>query len=304
LLVALIAVVLVAIVPLLCFVGCSFHPGSSSVTDYGKYHDTVLQTTGLYAYWALIETTGTTAVDSKGNGYDGTYTQGQNVPYDPVNQSAAATGEVDINNAAIVPGDKLDTPPHMANNCPYFNGGFVTVPWKDGLNTTPPFTLEAWLRPHWTASDAQNFPATRAAVTSANSSSNGGFSLLATADNFWAAVVGIGSGFVLARPAAGSNQTILPDTTYYLVMTYDGTTLTLWVNPANTAAGPYAQATASGFVPVTSPTPLYIGTGRPDLPTPLFPFNGWIQDVALYNVVLDNPTIETHFMNGNAIQMT
>jgi hypothetical protein len=54
-------------------------------------------------------------------------------------------------------------------------------------------------------------------------------------------------------------------------------------------------------VPVASPIPLYIGAGRPDLAMPRFPFNGWIQDVAFYNVMLDNTTIETHFMNGNAM---
>jgi hypothetical protein len=42
-----------------------------------------------------------------------------------------------------------------------------------------------------------------------------------------------------------------------------------------------ATATASGFVLLTLPTPLYIGTGRPDFPTPVVPFNGCIQDAAL-----------------------
>jgi len=37
------------------------------------------------------------------------------------------------------------------------------------------------------------------------------------------------------------------------------------------------------------------GTGRPDLPTPLFPFNGSIQDVAFYNVVLEAKTIKDHY---------
>jgi hypothetical protein len=36
---------------------------------------------------------------------------------------------------------------------------------------------------------------------------------------------------------------------------------------------------------------------------PLFPFNGFIQDVAFYNVVLDGKTIETHYLNGSAMQI-
>jgi Concanavalin A-like lectin/glucanases superfamily len=305
LLIALIPMALIAIVLPLCFVGCSFH--THSISSYGKFNDTIEQTPGLVAYWPLVEITGTTAYDAGPNANtpqanNGTYTQGQNVPYDPGDQSAAASGAVNIDQAGIVPGDQNSI--NNVNPCPYFDGGFVNVPWNAAINPAPPFTLEAWVRPHWTAGDVQNFPATRGVVIASNLSLNGGFGLFATPDNFWAAVVGIGSGFIVARPVAGSNQTILPDTTSYLVMTYDGTTLVLWVNPADTGAGPYAQAAASGFVPLASPTPLYIGTGRPDLPTPLFPFNGWIQDVALYNVVLDDATIETHFMNGNAMQMT
>jgi hypothetical protein len=57
-------------------------------------------------------------------------------------------------------------------------------------------------------------------------------------------------------------------------------------------------------VPVPSPVALYIGQGRPDLPTPLFPFNGSIQDVAFYNVVLDNQTIQTHYLNGSGMQIS
>jgi hypothetical protein len=292
---------LLVIVPLLCFVGCSFHP--VSVQTFGKYHDTVTGTAGLIAYWPLNETSGTSAYDNGPNGstpqaFNGTYTQGQNVPYDPVNLSAAATGAVNINETGIVPGDQVN---NTVNPCPYFDGGYVAVGWSTALNPQPPFTIEAWVRPHWTAGDVQNFPANRAVVTSASGTPGAGFALIATSENFWAANVGNGSIFIRATQPSGSNQTIVSDTTYYLVMTYDGTTLTLWVNPADTAAGPYAQATATGFVPVASPIPLYIGAGRPDLAMPRFPFNGWIQDVAFYNVMLDNTTIETHFMNGNAM---
>jgi hypothetical protein len=103
---------------------------------------------------------------------------------------------------------------------------------------------------------------------------------------------------------AGNNQTIVQGSLYFLVMTYDGTNLTLWVNPADTSQPPDGHMVVSGYVPVPSPVPLYIGTGRPDLPTPLFPFNGFIQDVAFYNVVLDGKTIETHYMNGMSMKIS
>ena len=101
-----------------------------------------------------------------------------------------------------------------------------------------------------------------------------------------------------------SNQTIVQGSLYFLVVTYDGTTLTLWVNPADTTQPPDASVAASGYVSVASPVPLYVGQGRPDLPTPLFPFKGSIQDVAVYRVVLDGQTIENHYMNGLGMQMS
>lgn len=295
---------LLAILLLLSFVGCANGWGEFAV-PFTHYQSTVQGTGGLVAYWPLNETSSTTAVDFGPNGgspqaFNGIYTPGANVPYDAADQSAAATGAVNLNESGIVPGDQVS---NTASPCPYFDGGFVIVPWDLELNPNPPFTLEAWVRPHWSANDVQNFPAFRAVAASADAAGTSkGFVLSATPDNFWAVAVGTGSGFVEAKPGAGSNQTILADTTYYLVVTYDGTTLNLWVNPADTSAGPYAQAAASGYVGPASPIPFFIGTGVSNTNTPLFPFNGWIQDVAFYNVLLDGHTIEAHFMNGNAIQ--
>lgn len=102
----------------------------------------------------------------------------------------------------------------------------------------------------------------------------------------------------------GSNQTIMLNSIHFLVMTYDGATLTLWVDPVDIAAPPYAQIGATGFAPTPSPIPLYIGTGRPDLTTgPKNPFNGNIQDVAFYNALLDINTIVDHYVKGNGVQM-
>jgi hypothetical protein len=177
------------------------------------------------------------------------------------------------------------------------------VPWQAALGT-PQFTLEAWVVPNWTLADAQTNPSFRSVVASAalTAGTFSGFALLATKDNLWAAAIGIGSSDVFAMTS--SNQTIVQNSLYFLVMTYDGTNLTLWVNPADTSQPPDGHMVVSGYVPVPSPVPLYIGTGRPDLPTPLFPFNGFIQDVAFYNVVLDGKTIETHYMNGMSMKIS
>jgi len=298
-----------AIVWSACFVGCTFHPGAAPVVEFFGFENTLINTPGLVAYWPLNDTSGTAAVDLGPNQFNGTYTMGPVVPtYDAANQSDASPGTFALNQPNIVPGDAGTSPgtPPVLSPCVAFNGGFVSVPFHPELGPPLPaqFTIEVWVVPNWTLNDAQTNPSFRSVVASAAPTSGtfSGFAILATPANLWAAAIGIGSQDVFATTS--SNQTIVQNSLYFLVMTYDGSTLKLWVNPADTTQGADASAAASGFVPVPSPVPLVIGTGRPDLPSPLFPFNGSIQDVAFYNVVLDDKTIETHYMNGMSLQMT
>jgi hypothetical protein len=215
--------------------------------------------------------------------------------YNAAQQSDASPGTYTLNQPNIVVGDTVGNNPSMPNPCVYFNGGYVNIPWHAALGP-PHFTIEAWVTPDWTLADAQNHPSYRAVVSSA-AAGNIGFALYASPDNTWWATVGN------ATAKTGNNQTIVQGSLYFLVVTYDGSTLNLWVNPADTTQPPDGNEPASDYVPVSSPIPFYIGTARPDLPTPLFPFKGWIQDVAFYNVVLDGDTIQTHYMNGSGIQM-
>jgi hypothetical protein len=286
-----------------CFIGCQSFGTSNGVDTYAGYQDTVTSTVGLVAFWPLNDTSGTIAAELAPNHFNGTYTTGPVVTtYNAAQRSDASPGTFTLNQTNIVAGDTVNGNHDNPNPCVYCNGGYVRVPWQPSLGP-PQFTLEAWVVPNWTLADAQTNPSFRAVVASAalTSGTLSGFSLLATPDNLWAAAIGIGSQDVFAT--AGNNQTIVQGSLYFLVATYDGTTLTLWINPADTSQPPEASVAASGYVSVPSPVPLYIGTGRPDLPTPLFPFNGSIQDVALYRTVLDGKTIETHYANGLGIKM-
>jgi hypothetical protein len=298
-----------AIVWSVCFVGCNLtHAGPPPpVTRFDQYQNTVTSTPGLVAFWPLDETdtSSTIAADLGPYHFRGTYTRGPVRTYSAAEQSDASPGSYTFSEGNIVAGDgvSIGGRPAVPNQCVYFNGGYVSVPYYPELGPLTPrhFTLEAWVVPNW--DDAETHPSYRAVVASAASMSGtfSGFSLLANPDNLWAAAIGIGSQDVFAT--TGNNQTIVQGSLYFLVVTYDGSTLTLWVNPADTSQPPDATAAAGGYVPVPSPVPFYIGTGGPALPTPLFPFNGRIQDVAFYNVVLDNQTIETHYMNGLGMQM-
>ena len=305
-LVLLFLIAMVAIVWSACFVGCLSEP-PRPIDDYYLYQHTVTNTAGLVAFWPLDDTSGTVAVDLGPNDFNGTYLMGPVVPaYNAAQQSDASPGTFTLNQSNIVAGDAVNGDPNKLSPCVLFNGGYVVVPWQAALGPPMPtqFTLEAWVVPNWTLADAQTNPSFRAVVGSAalTSGTYSGFGLLATPDNLWAAAIGNGSQDVFAT--AGSNQTIVQGSLYFLVVTYDGTTLALWVNPADTTQPPDASVAASGYVPVPSPVPLYIGAGRPDLPMPLFPFNGYIQDVAFYNVVLDGKTIETHYLNGSGMQVS
>jgi Concanavalin A-like lectin/glucanases superfamily len=301
-LVLLILIGMTAIVWSACFIGCDVVLGLSSITDYDLYQNTVTSTHGLVAFWPLDDTSGTVAVDLAPNHFDGTYTMGPVVPtYNAAQQSDASAGTFALNQTNIVAGDTANGNPAMPNPCVYFDGGYVSVPWQPSLGP-PQFTLEAWVVPNWTLADAQANPSFRSVVNfSADTAGTfTGFALYASPDNLWTATIGIGSQNVTA--ATGNNQTIVQGSLYFLVVTYDGSALNLWVNPADTTQPPDGTAAAGGYVPAPSPVPLYIGTGRPDLPTPLFPFKGGIQDVAVYKVALDGKTIETHYLNGSGMQ--
>jgi hypothetical protein len=175
--------------------------------------------------------------------------------------------------------------------------------------------VEAWVRVDWTADDPHAWRFVldmreREPVTT-------GFALYAKADDNapgmyrWAAIVGNGSaGFTfldgtetsikLKDPAAAAGTTV------YVALTYESAsqTLTLFVDGAQRG-----QATSVAYAPNAAQV-LWIGAGAPYVPartqpagtdpaSPLFPFVGAIQDVAIYQVALAPDDILTHFNNGN-----
>ena len=292
--IVLIPIVLLGVVTALCFVGCVLNTHGNTTAPV---QDAIRNTQGVIAYWPLNDPLTAppavpTAADLVGN-FTGTYTSGPMVPYDPMNQSAAASGTFAVFQQGIVPGDTTNG---FANTCANFDGGFVLIPFQA---IQPPFTIEAWVFPQWTF-DA-NAPAIRNVVECAVPPNGQGYALFASTDNFWAAAVGTASGIMQTQPAAAS-QKIAPNTPFFLALTYDGTTLNLWVNPLDATTPPYAVADAPGFQPAPAMIPLLIGTGRPDLfvsqQQTLNPFSGKIQDVAFYNQVLNLATISAHFIVG------
>jgi Concanavalin A-like lectin/glucanases superfamily len=130
------------------------------------------------------------------------------------------------------------------------------------------------------------------------------------------AVIGNGgtgaAGFTFAisdAPPITLNDASLPaGITYYLAVTYDGPSQTLILFVDGEQRGP--KINPAVYVPNTT-QPLWIGAGvpyaalRPQAPgvlaSPLFPFVGAIQDVAIYNAALTSDVILLHYHNGNGI---
>jgi hypothetical protein len=306
-LIMLIPLVLLGLVGVLCFVGCGF-PTSGLAHTLGPYATAINKINGLVAFWPLndqlIGTIVPAAADvapkpANAKAFDGQY-------------SGSSGSSFKLNQTSIVPGDS------GGGGCVSLNGinGFVNVPFAQALNPSS-FTVEAWVQPGWTQADVMNNPMVRSVVASANGQPAAGWGLNASVGNVWQASIAI------MPPAAGmsflsvqSDQQIVLDgsTVYYLAMSFDATMqiLTLLVGavtngmagPLNTfpmpvPSGSMFQAEQSQQQPSTA-TPLFIGMGRPDMPTAnQQPFKGSIQDVAFYNTALVDVT--GHFNLGNTL---
>jgi hypothetical protein len=216
--------------------------------------------------------------------------------------SAQATGSIALGVVSLLPGDAKQpgNDPNILTTGMQCNGGFVSVPFSKDINPSAPFTIECWVRPEWTAGDA---PAFRMIVDNrfTDMTAFTGFGLEVNNAGNWEGQVGVvGSpGFVTV--AAGKAEL---NVTTHLVLTCDGNKATLFVNGASAASVTLGAA----FAP-NAQGPLIIGAGLPWLPPrmnstgdnffPIVPFNGTIQDVALYNTVLDEATILQHFNDGS-----
>jgi hypothetical protein len=263
----LLAIPIAALAPtlLLGFVGCGL---DTTGTAGPTFDDVVSAVPSLVSWWHLNEASGPTATDSKG-GHDGTY---GSAPVAAAAQSAAAPGTLDFSQPTLISNAPAKTSISV-------NGGGVQVPFSADLNK-PQFTIQAWVRTNWTdTADA----AYRCVIFNEQSDAGGvrqGFSLYANPDNKWEVFVGDGSTFA----SAVADGPITLGSTDYLTATYDGTTLTLYVNSEQRGSAALAYKANTSH-------PLSIGQGIAGPFNPGYPFNGQLQEVAYYNTALDHQTV-------------
>jgi hypothetical protein len=310
------------------FVGCVWgRQGTKpfpSFMDYGG--TTVLGNSNNIAYWPLSqaadEMADTDPAHDRKGGNNGKYidptTAPAFYPWPPFANppSAAGQGTLMLGQPGIVTGD-FGAPSSLTSaTCIVVDGAFVAVPFNLAINPTESFTLEAWVQVGWTTNDPFTF---RAVVDCRNDNPGQGFALYAAPDigvsgNYhWQAIIGNGGSDPTSFTTVTSNDPIVVTAEaqaipIYLAVTFDAGSqmLLLFVN------GQEAGKTIPATYVFNASQPLWIGAGAPFIPqrgsqpppppgtpaSPLFPWVGAIQDVAIYNVALDSGVIVTHFDNG------
>jgi hypothetical protein len=316
------------IVGTLCFVGCAFQTGGLQGPPFTTYTGTtILLNPAIIAYWPLGEAKDTDKAAELISGNTGNYIDPTTTPslypwpaYSVLNppgpdvKSAAAPGTIAFTQPGIVKGDAVQpaNDPASITPCVKVDGGYVEVPFNVKFVPQTSFTVEAWVRPDWTAGDPQ---AWRVVLDMRDFNPNTGFALLAMTDDdqpgmyLWAAIVGSGAAGSTMIESVELPITLsvggMPVDPVHLALTYDAPSqaLTLFVNGL-----PQNNVPSVAYMPNTT-QPLWIGAGAPFVPrrpqpdgvvaSPLFPFVGAIQDVAIYSAALQPGDILTHFSNGN-----
>jgi hypothetical protein len=331
-LIVLIPVLLLGIVGMFCFVGCTL-PVGGLASPFDEYSDkTVLLNPAIVmAYWPLNDKLKDTdnpapALERQSNiasNYVDLATAPElypwpsfsipGVPPDPDVQSAAAPGTIAFNQPGIVKGDAVvPAVPSVIQPCVVVNGCYVQALFDQKFVPQGSFTVEAWVRVDWTANDTH---AWRFVLDMRDLNPGKGLGLFAKAEDGqpgvyrWAGIVGNGGFGSAGFTILPSNELTItlssggtPPEPVHLALTFDGTMLTLFVN------GKPQGNIGTAYVPNTA-QPVWIGAGVPYAPRrpqpagivsgPLFPFVGAIQDVAIYSVALGPVDILRHFNNGN-----
>ena len=179
------------------------------------------------AYWRLGEASATTAADASGNNRTGSYL---NTP--SFGAPGALTGD--------------------SNSAVSFNGvdEHVNVPYLAALNPTS-FTVEAWAYPTGGQGTFRSIVTSRDYAPGAAK----GYVLYAAPDNTWQLWTGSGGWNVVYGPSIVLNQWT------HLVGTYNGTTLSLYVN------GVLVSSNAVSYTQNTT-RPLRIAAGRSETRPP------------------------------------
>gem|GEM_PF-6573692 len=229
------------------------------------YDALILAETGLKLYLKLQETSGTTATDASGNGYNGTYTA-SGITYSNV---GAIIGENDL---AIG-----------------FNGTTGRIDFTSGYNPTgSAISVETWYL-YAASGDLSGFP--RMVGNSYSDTTFKGFQLLL--DPTAGEVFSVGNGTVNAS-ASGTSVPVI-NVWHHVVGTWDGTTIKIYLD--NSLVN---STSLSGSVQ-TSPNQISVGR-LIDFDSNYF--KGQQDRLAIYNVALTAAQVDKHYKQGRSALFT
>jgi hypothetical protein len=261
-------------------------PVNVPVTGYAK----VVVSDGPVAYWRLDEPSGSTkAVDAVGS-FDGSYLPG-NGSFD----FDATTGIPNSTDGAIG----------------ITNGATVSIPYAIEINPPGAFSVEGWFQAASLPANGNDYRTPISSMSNPYGEGPTGWLVYQTSANNWSWWPY--SGYYGSVSLTDSSP-IVANQWYYLTMVYDGTTFTFYVNGVAQASGTYSGFVQNGDVPAVAGSSSFYNYNYNDnnlnaytgsYPTVLGwrsddgfnPFEGTIDDVAVYNKALTLLQIQNHFLN-------
>lgn len=227
-----------------------------------SYRDEVLADSPL-AYWRLAESSGTTMVDSSGNGHNGTY----------VNSPALGAASLIADNDTAVDFDGISD--------------YANVPYGAWADLTSEVTVEAWIRPDPRVDGVENmiFERSEGGVVSVGLSVTTTGQVRFRVRKNTAGSTGVTS--YLTNPSvveAGTGPGF--DFIYHIAATFGSSGAKIYVNGFLA----YSSATTGTLVPTAAPSIRIGASGQDDQH-----FDGRIDEVAYYGTALSGARIKAHY---------
>ena len=253
------------------------------VTGYAK----VVMADSPVAYWRLNESDGaSTAVDAAGS-FDATYNPGA---------------------GTITYGATTGIPHETDPGVTIAGGATVSTPYALELNPWGPFSAEGWFRPASLAADGNDYRTAFSGMFNVGGVGPTGWLLYQQGNNTWA-LVPYGGNWANVF-IVDTSEVIVANQWYYIVVAYDGSVFTLYVNGVAKSSSTYSGFVQNGNVPAVPAGYQYTYSGSG--PTVLGwrsdigfnAFNGTMDDVALYNKALTAQQVQLHYLNTVKLSIT
>jgi hypothetical protein len=262
----------------------------------------VVEADGPVAFWQLDETNGSTnAVDSVGS-FDGAYTT--NYSLSPYGNGTFPDGIFTFGEPSAVP-NATNTAVGVAS------GAVIAIPYAIEINPPGAFSVEGWFQASSVPANGNDYRTPISSMSDPYGAGPNGWLVYQTGNNnnwSWWPYNGYYAGAQLT-----DTDPVIPNQWYYLTMVYDGTTFTFYVDGIAKSSGTDSGFCQNGNVP-SAPNSAAVynynysannGSIAGSYPTVLGwrgdtgfnPFDGSVDNVAVYNKALTQQQIQYHFLS-------